>query len=182
MKLNSCLPVLVAVLATVPFARAAFAEAPATDAHTPTTSMDSRADVDDASSDGQAIPVGFHEEKQTRKGMIYAGAFTFGVPYTLSVVLGAALLARHDVDPSFHSWWLLVPAAGPFALLPATKHAGDFTLFLTDGMAQAVGIALIVSSFIWPRRVLVRNGSTDVAITPMRLGTDGNGIGLVGRF
>ena len=169
MKSTTCLRVLVAVLAIVASARAALAEAAATYSH-PATSVGARAGADDAPGDEQAIPAGFHEETQPRKALTYAGAFTFGVPYTLSVVIGAALLAaRHDVDPSFHSWWLLVPVAGPFAVLPAKKHTADFTFFLTDGIAQAAGIAMIVSSVIWPRRVLVRNGIADVALTPCAL-------------
>jgi hypothetical protein len=129
------------------------------------------------------MPEGLHIETEPRKPVLRAGAFTFGVPYTLSVALGVALLSLgHDVDPSFHSWWLLVPVAGPFAVLPATKHTGDFTIFLVDGLAQAAGVAMIVSAIIWPRTLVVRKQGARIALSPMRLGADGNGIGVMGSF
>jgi hypothetical protein len=183
MKPTSFLSVLAALLATLLSARAAFAEAPATRSPIPATSTGSPAEAGDGAKGEQTIPAGFHEETRPRKSLIFDGALAFGVPYTLSVVIGIGLLARDDVDPSFHSWWLLVPVVGPFATLPAaTKNKASFAFFLTDGVAQATGAALIVSSVIWPRRVLVRNRAAGVALTPMRVGASGNGVGLVGSF
>ena len=174
---------LLPFLAMVGFAGTGFAQVTMNDSHPPATSMLSGAGVDDASADQQEIPDGFHIEKQSRKGLAYLGAFTFGVPYLLSVVTVVAFVAeRPAVDPSFHPLWLLVPVVGPFAMLPATKGASDFAVFFAVGAAEAVGVALIISSVIWPRTVLVRNQAAQVLLAPMRIGAAGNGIGLMGSF
>jgi len=119
-------------------------------------------------------------EEQPRKALEFTGIFTFGVPYMLSVAVGVSLVAERTATAA-NPLWLLVPVAGPFALMLSVKNGGNSVLFV-DGCAQAVGVALITSSFIWPRRVLVRNQSAHVELTPMRIGAATNGIGLIGSF
>jgi hypothetical protein len=175
MKSNSCIHILLPLLAMLGVGRTGFAEPSVTDLHPPATSIPSRA--------GVGIPDGYHLEKQTRKELAYLGAFSFGVSYMLSVVGVVSFVAEGSaVNPSFQPFWLLVPVAGPFALLPSSKNANDFAALFALGAAEVVGVALIISSIVCPRMVLVRNRSTRVVLAPMRIGAAGNGIGLMSSF
>jgi len=55
-------------------------------------------------------PPGYHLEENPRKGLIVAGALTFGVPYLISLTIGGA--RRSEADR-----WLLLPVMGPVELL-----------------------------------------------------------------
>jgi len=180
MKWNSLTCIALHFLAVVGFSRTGIAEDSVADSHPPPTSKLSRSGIDDVPGDEQAIPDGFHLEEQPRKALEFTGIFTFGVPYMLSVAVGVSLVAERTATAA-NPLWLLVPVAGPFALMLSVKNGGNSVLFV-DGCAQAVGVALITSSFIWPRRVLVRNQSAHVELTPMRIGAATNGIGLIGSF
>ena len=55
---------------------------------------------------GARPPPGYHLEENPRKGLILAGALTFGVPYLISLTAGG--VSSYPADR-----WLLIPVIGP---------------------------------------------------------------------
>lgn len=64
--------------------------------------------------DGSIIPPGYHREGRVRKGLVTAGAVSFGVMYLVSVT--DALMSNEGM--------LLVPVAGPFVQLDPRNRFG----------------------------------------------------------
>jgi len=132
--------------------------------------------------DGQPIPYGYHRETRARKGAIIGGALSFGIPYLYSALVAsvgsdlAGSNGRNAVGD------LYLPVFGPFAQMTHSDSATLNFVMLLDGIAQSVGAGLFVYGMASPRPVLVRNDLAMVTVTPMHIGHDGNGVGLVGRF
>jgi hypothetical protein len=140
----------------------------------------------------KATPPGYHIEERARKGPIIAGAIVGGIPYVIGVNVAAASSFEN------HSYWLLVPGAGPF-LTMATRDdscdntndsSGDgleclgdvfITMFLViDGLMQTTGAVLIGIGVGATKKWLVRDPAA-LHIGPRRIGT-GYGLGAEGRF
>ncbi len=51
-----------------------------------------------------------------------------------------------------------------------------------DGVAQAAGATMLIVGLTSPKTVLVRNDLGEVRLTPMRMGQNGGGLGIVGTF
>jgi hypothetical protein len=131
--------------------------------------------------DGRPVPYGYHEETWFRRGLLTGGLITFGVPYLLSGMV-ASTVADSAGSGSNTANSLYVPLVGPFLEMGQTSSATG-TYFLTiDGLAQLAGAAMIIYAIASPRSVLVRNDLAMVTVSPMRLGKDGSGFGLLGRF
>jgi len=132
--------------------------------------------------DGQPIPYGYHRETRARKGAIIGGALALGIPYLYSAFIAsigsdvAGSNGKNEVGD------LYMPVFGPFAQMTHSDSATLNFVLLMDGIAQSVGAVLFIYGMTSPRPVLVRNDLAMVTVTPMHLGRDGNGVGLLGRF
>jgi hypothetical protein len=132
---------------------------------------------------GLPVPYGYHPETRLRKGKVIGGAVTFGVLYLCSAWVAAV---GGDISTSTggqnHAAALYVPVFGPFIELGETSSSSLRYLLVLDGLAQGIGAAMLTYGLVVPQNVLVRNDLALVTVTPMRLGQDGNGVGLMGRF
>jgi hypothetical protein len=133
--------------------------------------------------EGQPVPYGYHPETRARKGLVIPGAVIFGVAYLLSTLVAAADNDTYDGANRYTALW--VPVIGPFIQMGrSTNTDGDMQTFFLDGAAQTAGLTMLVLGLAFPRTILVRNdiGTISLLPTPMRLGRDGSGLGLVARF
>jgi hypothetical protein len=131
---------------------------------------------------GEPIPKGYHQVTRIRTGLVVGGAVTFGVVYLLTALGGAIAsdAGGHDAKP------LLIPVAGPFAVLGGSQYATlDFFLVL-DGIVQAGGLAMLIAGIAAPRSELIRDnvGKTTFTLrpSPMTFGQNSAGFGLKGTF
>jgi hypothetical protein len=105
---------------------------------------------------GSAAPPGYHLEENPRKGLVIAGALTFGVPYLISLTVGGA--SRHEADR-----WLLLPVVGPIGTLTygmrgcddTARCAGNILIVVGlafDLAAQTAGALLFTMGYVLPKR------------------------------
>ena len=129
--------------------------------------------------EGQAVPQGYHSATKPRLGLVIGGSVLFGVTWLTSVASGA-IGAGFGWD---RGSLLLIPVAGPFALMPGGTATGDLFLVL-DGLSQAGGIAMLVAGLAAPKAVAVRNDLAKLQLmpTPMTFGKGSGGFGLKGQF
>jgi hypothetical protein len=139
--------------------------------------------------EGQPVPAGYRPVTRVRKGLIIAGAVTFGTTYILSALAGAV---DHDTGNK-ELGGLFVPCAGPFIAMGTLSsnnnlHAASSFILILDGIAQTGGLAMLVIGIAAPTTKLVRNdiglpggGKLTIQPTPMRVGT-GHGLGIVGTM
>jgi hypothetical protein len=133
--------------------------------------------------EGQPVPYGYHPETRARKGLVIPGAVVFGVAYLLSTLVASADNSSYDGGDRYNALW--IPVVGPFIQLGRSNNpSGNNDSLVFDGLAQTAGLTMLVLGLAYPRRILVRNdlGSLSFAPTPMKVGSDGTGLGLVGRF
>jgi hypothetical protein len=125
-------------------------------------------------------PPGWHEEMRPRVTAIAGGAVMFGAPY-LAGVAGALANPNSTLDPA----GFYIPILGPFVELGFLQTATGFDAgaravaevgLALDGVAQAVGLGLILYGFAAPKHVLVRN------VMPVPLVGRVNGIALCATF
>jgi hypothetical protein len=109
-------------------------------------------------------PPGYHLEENPRKGLIVAGALTFGVPYLISLTIGGA--SRSEADR-----WLLLPVVGPVGSLAygmrgcdrdddAMKCTGNILIVVGlafDLAAQTAGAILLTMGFVFPKKQWVND-------------------------
>jgi hypothetical protein len=131
--------------------------------------------------EGQPIPYGYHHETRPRKGMVIAGSVVFGVLYLISAYSGAIGddLANGGENKA---GWMFLPVLGPFLEWSETDSTTLRYMLALDGLAQAAGVTMLVCGLLYPRHLLVRNDLASMTITPMKIGMEGSGFGLVGRF
>ena len=128
----------------------------------------------------QPIPYGYHAENRARKGPIITGAVLFGVAYGYSALV--ASIGQDSAGSGTNQVGsLFIPVVGPFAQMFDSHSAVEDYFLIVDGVAQAVGVGLFVYGVTVPRPLLVRNDLA-FAVTPVKLGRDGNGVGFIGRF
>ena len=133
--------------------------------------------------EGQPVPYGYHPEARARKGLVIPGAVIFGVAYLLSTLVAAADDDTYDGANRYTALW--VPVVGPFIQMGRSTNTGDdMQMFFLDGAAQTAGLTMLVLGLAFPRTILVRNdvGTISLLPTPMRIGRDGSGLGLLARF
>ncbi|MBX3192694.1 MAG: hypothetical protein KF819_37260 [Labilithrix sp.] len=131
--------------------------------------------------EGDPIPPGYHPDTQIRKGLVIGGSITFGTMYILSVLTGAAMNDSKSLTKTDGSY-LFIPVAGPFLQMTRTSTSLGNTVLAIDGIAQAAGAVMLIVGLTSPKTVLIRNDLAEIRVTPVRLGQDGNGLGLVGTF
>lgn len=144
---------------------------------------------------GLPIPPGYRVEHRAATGIIVGGLATFGIAYGTALVIAAS--AKGD-----GTGWLGVPVIGPWAAIGARSYhctndpllanqcvSGAFSEVQTiaalsaDGVIQAAGAVLFVVGLASGHDELVR---TDLPVSfrvlPRKVGADGFGFGLDGRF
>lgn len=133
---------------------------------------------------GQPVPYGYHEEERVRKGLVISGAVVGGVLYIISTMiasLGADIASSNGGDNK--TAWLYLPVLGPFLEMSETGGSSSANEFLVlDGLAQAAGVTMLIAGIMYPKHLLVRNDLATVGVLPMKIGMEGEGLGLVGRF
>jgi hypothetical protein len=128
--------------------------------------------------EGMPIPYGYHPAKRARRGLVVAGSIVFGATYLYTAMVAAESPNSSGGDES----WLWIPVLGPVIQMTQTdSRIGDGALIL-DTLAQASGVAMFVAGMMYPRTILVRNDLASMTVAPMRIGLEGSGLGVVGRF
>jgi len=128
--------------------------------------------------EGEPIPYGYHQVNRVRKGMIIAGAITFGVPYLYSGLIASV---GDDAGSGSKTEALWLPVLGPFIEMGQTSSTTARYFLAIDGVAQSVGAFLMIYGIAVPKAMLVRNDLA-MTITPMHIGKDGTGLGFIGTF
>jgi hypothetical protein len=120
-------------------------------------------------SQGDPIPPGYELKTRARRGLVIAGAVTFGSTYVASALFGGAFLAEGgDVGSMFGP--LLIPIAGPFVTIGTSESEGIGTFLLVlDGVFQAAGGALFVAGFLAEEEYLDRTAVGSFKLTPPSL-------------
>ncbi len=90
---------------------------------------------------GMAVPPGARIIERRRVGLIIAGAALFAVPYALSLVG-----TRNHRE-------LAIPVLGPFLAMSETSTLAR-PFYVLDGLAQAAGVALLISGLVIRKRYL----------------------------
>ena len=130
--------------------------------------------------EGQPIPYGYHHETRVRKGLVISGSIVFGVLYLYSGFFAAVGADASSGDNKLGD--LAIPVLGPFLEMSQTDSAtADYVLML-DGLAQAAGVAMLICGVMYPKHLLVRNDLASMTVVPMKIGLEGTGAGIVGRF
>jgi hypothetical protein len=128
--------------------------------------------------EGQPIPYGYHHETRVRKGLVITGSVVFGVLYLYS-----AFFAAVGSDAGTNKLgWMAVPVLGPFLETTETSSASLQYILVLDGLAQAAGVAMLIGGAMYPKHLLVRNDLASMTVVPMKIGMEGSGLGIVGRF
>lgn len=142
-------------------------------------------------SEGDPIPPGYHPTTSIRRGLVIAGAVTFGAVYLLNVLTAAASLdackAYSSVTNSTctDASMLFIPVVGPFIQVTRTSGSASLsTLLVIDGIAEAAGVFMFVAGLAWQRTSLIRNdlGRNTPAKPTIAPYFSGAGGGLVGTF
>jgi hypothetical protein len=130
--------------------------------------------------EGQPIPPGYHLETRARRGLIIAGAVTFGVTYLLSAFT-ASIAVDAGGDEEFGP--LFIPVAGPFVTIGTAEAEGTGTFALVlDGVAQAGGVAMFIAGLATEEQYLLRNDVASVKVAPMMVGPNSFGLGIRGEM
>jgi len=117
----------------------------------------------------RAKPWGYHVEETPRWGLVTAGAIVFGVVYGASALIGATGLAEgEDGEPVLP---LLIPIAGPFITMkttddPTADSTGPNMALAANGVAQGVGLGLLLGGLASSKEVLMRNDLRAASWTP----------------
>jgi hypothetical protein len=126
--------------------------------------------------DGDGTPPnGYHLETRVRKGLVIAGAVTFGTMY-LTTVIGAAFA---NALGSSRASVAFVPIAGPFIALRDVPDERGVALLVIDGVVQAAGATMLIVGLAAQKTVAVRTDSAKVEIMPV---VGPGSVGLVGTF
>jgi hypothetical protein len=113
------------------------------------------------------------------KPLLATGATVFGVAYLPAIVGGALSDADRRKD-------LYIPIAGPWLMLTRGEEEtrGVKTLLVLDGVAQGLGVLMLVSSLFVPERATKQwylIGANHTLLAPSRVGS-GYGLGAHSRF
>jgi hypothetical protein len=132
--------------------------------------------------EGQPPPPGYIRKTRVRKGLVIAGAVTFGSTWLVSAVLaGIAMDDGGDDGDAFAP--LFAPVVGPFIAISTLEAESLGTAILVlDGIAQAGGLAMLIAGIAAQESVYVRVGPMGkVRIDPL-VGKEGGGAAFSGQF
>lgn len=149
---------------------------------------------------GQPVPAGYHVEEHGIKGLVIAGAITFGATYFVSLAVAPNQKYLN---------WLAVPIVGPYVSAERVEQCGDgyydevtgrwvdpqddsdcvidadeaAAVLRLDGFTQATGVALFAVGMLVRRQRLVPDPPrVALQIVPYRVGRNGYALGVTGRF
>ncbi|EYF08571.1 hypothetical protein [Chondromyces apiculatus] len=133
--------------------------------------------------EGMQIPDGYTLEMRARRGLVIAGAVTFGTMYGLSLIGGVQSIS--DGNGDFGA--LVVPLVGPFIALATSDASIDGELgavLVVDGIAQIGGALMLLGGLLSQKKVLIRNdlASEHVEIVPFATGRGDLGLGIRGTM
>ena len=128
--------------------------------------------------EGMPIPYGYHQTKRARRGLVVAGSIVFGVTYLYTAMLAAESPSSSRGDES----WLYLPVLGPLLQMTQADSRWGTGVLTLDALAQASGVAMFIAGMIYPRTILVRSDLASMTVVPMKIGMEGSGLELVGRF
>jgi hypothetical protein len=138
--------------------------------------------------EGDPIPPGYHQDTRIRKGLVIAGAVTFGSLYLTTILITAGVQGICDADgvsgDCDEASALYVPAIGPFIAIGTLDANAPAAVFLAiNGLGQSAGVAMLVAGLAARENVLVRDDISKPAIhvRPLVAG-DALGLGLDGTF
>jgi len=124
------------------------------------------------------IPYGYQQRTRVRRGLIVAGSIVFGVTYLYTTDLASESPNYSGANES----WLWIPVLGPFLQMTESNSTLGNGALTLDALAQASGVAMFIAGIVYPRTILVRNDLASMTVVPMKVGMEGSGMGLVGRF
>ncbi len=104
--------------------------------------------------DGQEIPKGYRLESRTNKPIFITGISMFSLAYGLSLGASLIILSAGGSESSEFAP-LLIPLIGPFVTVGTARDGS--TLFILDGVTQAVGAVLLGISIFKKDELLVRD-------------------------
>ena len=98
-----------------------------------------------------------------RKGLVIAGAVTFGSTYLISTGVASAFQDGKNNDAMVP---LFVPVLGPFITVGTANPSaiGTFAL-VVDGLAQSAGVAMFVAGIAAPEKIWVLD-NVAIGVTP----------------
>lgn len=138
--------------------------------------------------EGDPVPDGYRKATRIRRGLVIAGATTFGAAWMLSVITASISVDVHggvsgNMTES-DSATLYIPVAGPFVSLATydPSATGSLTLVL-DGLAQSGGIAMLIAGLAAQQTYLRRTSRAERTVQLRPLAGPGlAGMGLGGAF
>ncbi len=130
--------------------------------------------------EGSPAPEGYYRDTRVRRGLVIAGAVTFGATYLVSTSVASAQQDSRDGDD-----WVpfFIPVVGPFITIGTadTKSFGTFALVMS-GLAQSGGLAMFIAGLAAPQDIWVRNDLGRFTLSPTVVGDNGVGLGLIGEM
>ena len=104
--------------------------------------------------EGEQPPPGYALESRVYRGLVIAGATTFGSLYLLSAAVGAAFQDERDGDEHAP---MFAPLVGPFITIGTVDATGFATFALiVDGLGQAAGLGMFIGGLTAERKVWAR--------------------------
>lgn len=129
--------------------------------------------------DGESPPPGYHTETTTMKGLWIAGISIWGAGYFLSILSGGIADAVEGHDEGRHTFYNLIPVAGPFITAAHREIEGPGKMpFILWGIMQAGGMGMFIGGLSAKKSVWVSDGAS---LSPELLIGPGS-IGLRQRF
>jgi hypothetical protein len=130
--------------------------------------------------EGEPAPDGYVEDTKIRKGLVIAGASTFGALYLLSVAVATS--AQDDLSDDEELAPLFIPVAGPFVTMATADPVALGTVALIlDGVGQSTGVALFIAGLAARKRVWLRSDVANVTVAPLAT-RSGGGLSVVGEM
>lgn len=110
--------------------------------------------------------------------LLVPGLAAFFAPYISGVLAALAVLSSSSGS---QAEWLFAPVIGPFVLAGEARSEDDIALFAVMGIAEAVGLGLIIAGLALNRRGGDDEPERDVSVVPL-LGPGLAGVGVTGGF
>jgi len=145
----------------------------------------------------------YRREGHTRRGVVITGAVIGGIGFGFAIAVaaeGSEGTSGWNGVP-FDLGALALPVVGPWITLGTLKpncggrygdepggctrvHTQDAwaAILIVDGLVQLAGATLIVVGLAFPRQELVVTETVKARVVPVRLGSTGHGLALVGTL
>jgi hypothetical protein len=123
--------------------------------------------------EGDAIPAGYARDTRIRKGLVIAGAVTFGVSWLAAAGAALRFTEEREEEGRYHEpnappeAVLYIPLAGPWiGLGTLDPERGMAAALVVDGIAQAGGLAMLIAGVAAKRTVLVKSPGAELGVSP----------------